>query len=865
MGNMTRGNEGLIPRALDLLFTSLRLAGIKYAVTLSYVHVYAEKIQDLLNRNAEVRLDTKKGARQEACKKPVTDQPQCLKLLELGNRSRPVASTMMNAASSRSHSCVTLTVTQDRLDKTTQCKLVLVDLAGSERISDGEQSLLKLSETASINRSLFSLGVVVQALAVRPDGHIPYGDSKLTQLLRDCIGGKCRTSLLVTVSPAVSNAHETINSLAFGQRALKIAVSAQVNMKDRQKEDLAAIKAQMAELRRQLECKDEEMFSLQRRYELLMEQQLKISTPEHEPPMLPETPRYVPMRAGIRSTADVSVWVDTRSESVDMSVCTDAPGGDDSMWITSADDMDGAVLEAQRELALITAANKAFSSEMSIRDEQIILLHTKLAAAQYASAELEAELAAVKSEHAKDMAVCDKQLDLLQTKLDAAVLAKAELEAAMESVRIQHERAVERMLADVAGDLQHRDEQIAVMKCDLRDRDELCADLDATIQQQRKRIEALQSELQQQCQREEQLLLELQQHVHSANADREIMSSITQFVGCEGAAVIQGIQAQLESLQHKHAEQTAALEQSHQQALSDVKHRLEAREGEIAQLHQTHERALEALQRELRSAQIAMANAQVAAVTEVELRHMEHVAELRAEIDAMNQHHAMQLQAHDEAFRTEMARDVEAQMQRLRDEHNEQMRLKDSQNNEVLKTVRKEYATLSTATYGAIYPGSHKRTSQRTPQSSLNTWHRLMKIIRGCVIKMLPDGSLEDRVQPQVKVAWNSKREEFAFYYGRIAAVVAEHARDMLLFKQQPRFWTAQSVPFALLDTLSPSDVNYVHNTLRHLVLLFDGMADPERLSLPLDIWYNVQHIFHLAEMCEKRQQQRLRTVYCRE
>ena len=52
--------------------------------------------------------------------------------------------------------------------------------------------------------------------------HISYRDSKLTRLLQESLGGNAKTSLIVTVSPSTYNTEETISSLFFALRAMKV-------------------------------------------------------------------------------------------------------------------------------------------------------------------------------------------------------------------------------------------------------------------------------------------------------------------------------------------------------------------------------------------------------------------------------------------------------------------------------------------------------------------------------------------------------------------------------------------------------------------------------------------------------------------
>ena len=95
----------------------------------------------------------------------------------------------------------------------------LIDLAGSERATVTSNRGARMREGANINRSLLALGNCINALAQNkvlqnndqsPDchviyklqskmGHIPYRNSKLTRLLKDSLGGNCRTVMIANV------------------------------------------------------------------------------------------------------------------------------------------------------------------------------------------------------------------------------------------------------------------------------------------------------------------------------------------------------------------------------------------------------------------------------------------------------------------------------------------------------------------------------------------------------------------------------------------------------------------------------------------------------------------------------------------
>jgi kinesin family member C2/C3 len=82
--------------------------------------------------------------------------------------------------------------------------LHLIDLAGSERVERSEATGDRLKEAQHINKSLSALGDVIFALAQK-NSHVPYRNSKLTQVLQSSLGNLSLLLVFVCVQIACPN------------------------------------------------------------------------------------------------------------------------------------------------------------------------------------------------------------------------------------------------------------------------------------------------------------------------------------------------------------------------------------------------------------------------------------------------------------------------------------------------------------------------------------------------------------------------------------------------------------------------------------------------------------------------------------
>jgi kinesin family member 11 len=256
---------GIIPRVLYTLFQRLESEGLECSVKCSFIELYNEELRDLLSMDDSTKLkiyddNNKKGhittLVQGMEESHIKSASAGIKLLQTGSHRRQVAATKCNDLSSRSHTVFTITTYIKKSGQTGEdfiCagKLNLVDLAGSENIQRSGAENKRAAEAGLINKSLLTLGRVINAL-VDKGSHIPYRESKLTRLLQDSLGGRTKTCIIATVSPAKSNLEETISTLDYAFRAKNIRNKPQINSTISKKTLLREFTAEIEKLKSEL-------------------------------------------------------------------------------------------------------------------------------------------------------------------------------------------------------------------------------------------------------------------------------------------------------------------------------------------------------------------------------------------------------------------------------------------------------------------------------------------------------------------------------------------------------------------------------------------------------------------------------------
>ncbi|KAI6180130.1 Kinesin-like protein [Aphelenchoides besseyi] len=283
-GDARGDSSGIIPRAVDVLFNSLknqmpkcvfkpekyngfvvqsedqaaddraRLPPSTYTVFermmetkkifVSYIEVYNDQCFDLLDDRTQrnIRTDTRNdvvyvdGLTQIEVSSSEEVIEQHLKALE----KRKQAATMLNASSSRSHIVFNLRLvlaplrddgTMYPVSDPSQIvvrQLSLVDLAGSERAKRTANRGEQLVESGKINQSLSVLRRCFDSLRENQrrgvKNPVPYRDSELTKLFRPFFEGKGKIRMIICLNPRPDDFKENAFVLTFAEEAQNLGV-----------------------------------------------------------------------------------------------------------------------------------------------------------------------------------------------------------------------------------------------------------------------------------------------------------------------------------------------------------------------------------------------------------------------------------------------------------------------------------------------------------------------------------------------------------------------------------------------------------------------------------------------------------------
>lgn len=263
----TRVSErsGVFLRVFDDLFRYRDSVAqqIHVKITLSIIELYVEDVLDLLANKKKLKL---RDSSEETFALGITlvevaTIDEVLKHFFVANEFRSVSSTKMNENSSRSHALFFIDVYQFPVSQFPSCpplpslvdasgvpipnaapgmlrsRISLIDLAGSERVKKSGVSGQSMTEAQAINKSLSTLGTVINAMYTK-NAHIPFRESKLTRLLKPCfVQANSRLLLIGQASPPSSSAVESLGTLRFCDRVKGLEAPATSGFLDPEEEE----------------------------------------------------------------------------------------------------------------------------------------------------------------------------------------------------------------------------------------------------------------------------------------------------------------------------------------------------------------------------------------------------------------------------------------------------------------------------------------------------------------------------------------------------------------------------------------------------------------------------------------------------
>eukprot|EP00466_Bigelowiella_natans_P002858 jgi/Bigna1/70298/fgenesh1_pg.11_\ len=282
--------DGIVPRICDGLLRKIaaepKKEGFEIKLEVSMLEIYIDDLVDLLVAKdkqpkggiktyyREVKRGVKVTEIIPLTRVQVKSVEEMEHFLAIGQGNQTIGETGLNAVSSRAHTIFELRITKTVIDKKAGKKetcyntVRLVDLAGSERLEKTRESKAfnkqREIEGKAINNSLTHLGKVVRRIAELSSkknlskakfkkgmAAISWRSSKLTTLLRDSLGGNCKTVMIAAISPAMTELAETCSTLRYANDIKQISCKAvkAVSKTEQLQKELKSAKDEIAKLR----------------------------------------------------------------------------------------------------------------------------------------------------------------------------------------------------------------------------------------------------------------------------------------------------------------------------------------------------------------------------------------------------------------------------------------------------------------------------------------------------------------------------------------------------------------------------------------------------------------------------------------
>lgn len=233
-GQKAATDRGIIPRLLTAIYRrgkelERQSKENTMAATMSYFEVYNDKVFDLFiapekrtPAGLNLRENDGKTVVVGLSEKDISSLKEFEALYDKANNNRSTSATKLNAHSSRSHAiiCVRVVITNCETGERRTGTVSCIDLAGSEDNRRTANDKDRMTESASINKSLFVLAQCVEAM-IKKQNRIPYRESKMTRILS--LGqNNGLTVMILNIAPTKAFHMDSLSALNFANRAKKI-------------------------------------------------------------------------------------------------------------------------------------------------------------------------------------------------------------------------------------------------------------------------------------------------------------------------------------------------------------------------------------------------------------------------------------------------------------------------------------------------------------------------------------------------------------------------------------------------------------------------------------------------------------------
>ncbi|KAM0688207.1 hypothetical protein COBT_000537 [Conglomerata obtusa] len=183
--------------------------------SISFYEIYNGHAYDLLDFKEEILIREKNGnvVLCNLSSKNFKSIEEGINIIKEGMILRKTGSTAANHESSRSHAILKIHNYENESNS-----LIFVDLAGSERGSDRKRvNDLVRHEGAEINKSLLALKECIRGMD-NLSIHLPFRQSKLTQILKNSLIGNSKTCIIATINSSQNNIEHSLNTIRYADR-----------------------------------------------------------------------------------------------------------------------------------------------------------------------------------------------------------------------------------------------------------------------------------------------------------------------------------------------------------------------------------------------------------------------------------------------------------------------------------------------------------------------------------------------------------------------------------------------------------------------------------------------------------------------